>query len=122
MGAKYLYIYIYMPNRPLHSWGPYIWGLIHTITIIDFEDRGMQSYHVNEAIKILKNITHIIPCKKCASHYEAFINQELATGANIYESMTLFKLLVDYHNIVNRKMNKPALSHEEAYNIWVKVI
>lgn len=111
-----------MPSRPSHSWGPFVWGLIHTICIIDFEDRGMQSYHVSEAIKILKNITHVIPCKKCAAHYEAFINQELRSASDFQESMALFKLLVDYHNIVNRKMNKPTISHEEACSIWVKVI
>ena len=108
-----------MPHRPAHSWGPYIWGLIHTITIIDCED---PLYQVDEAIKILRNISNIIPCKKCAAHYEAFVNQELRSTEDFLESMSLFKLMVEYHNMVNRKMNKPTISQEEAYNIWVKAI
>lgn len=110
-----------MPYRTSHEWGPFIWGLIHTVSIIDFDEPQIQREHVDKAINILKNIVNVIPCPKCAIHYQAYIDN-IVTKQNIYDKMELFKIMFEYHNQVNMKLGKENITYELALEKWARVI
>ena len=110
-----------MPHRTLHEWGPFVWGLVHTISIIDFDEPSIQKEHVDKAICILKNMHLVIPCPKCAAHYHTHILQELSK-INIYQNMELFKLTVAFHNEVNKTLGKDVMEYEAALKKWVNII
>lgn len=111
-----------MPCRPIYEWGPFIWGMIHTVSIIDFEDPLIQKEHVDKAIYILKNIALIIPCPKCSLHYQTYIENEVLKNKYIYEKMGLFKMTINYHNEINKNLGKDIIEYEESLKKWVKTI
>jgi hypothetical protein len=106
-----------MPMRAKHQWGPFLWGLIHTVTVIDFEEPQVQEHFVKQAMERLKNVAAFVPCSKCATHYLEHLNQ--LTEEEVIQPMRLFEHMVDFHNQVNKKLNKPQISLEEAKELWV---
>lgn len=103
--------------RPKDHWGPHLWGYIHTICIIDFENN---SEYVEKTIRNLIELTHAIPCPKCIELYIDHL-QKLDT-IDKTESMVLFKWSVELHNAVNRKMRKSEMSYEDALKEWTITI
>lgn len=103
--------------RPKYSWGTQLWGLLHTITIFDFEENVI---HADRCLQMLRGIADIIPCPKCANEYREHL--EALKTVNIYESLSLFKWSVDLHNKVNQKLEKPVMSYEDALKIWARII
>ena len=107
--------------RPKFEWGPSIWSFLHTITIIDYEDKpfgpGNMMYNKN-IIEIIKSIGNIIPCKSCLN----ILNDELKLLDNLdlNESNILFKWSVDLHNKVNKKLGfEYGTTYDEFVN-WIK--
>lgn len=106
-----------MSFRPKCDWGPYLWGFIHTITIIDFDCEQNQKHNSN-VLDVLNGLQNCIPCLKCKTKY---IKQlELLQDVNLDERMVLFRWSVDLHNEVNKKLNKEEMSYEKALETWSK--
>jgi len=103
--------------RPKSQWGTHLWAYIHTITVIDYANC---EYTTNKAIEILKNIKNIIQCPKCVILYEQHL--EKLNSVNPSEPMVLFQWSVEVHNAVNRKLNKPEISYDQAVEIWCNKI
>ena len=110
-----------MPDRPKHAWGSHLWGFIHTISIIDFEDEDVQVRFAKEAIENLRGIGACIPCKKCRTHYDLYFQTEIE-GRDRFGRMELFRLFVEFHNAVNQKLRKPVLEYEDARLLWVNAV
>ena len=109
-----------MPDRPKHTWGPLLWGFIHTISIVDFEEEAQVRF-TKEAVESLRGVGACIPCKKCRVHYDTFFQTEIE-GRDRFGRMELFRLFVEFHNTINQKYGKPVLTYEEAHKIWAKTI
>lgn len=106
-----------MPYREKYTWGEHLWGLIHTMTIIDFEESGP---HNQRIFVCLKGMGAAIPCSICRAHYENEINK--FNFHNLNEPMCLFRWSVDFHNEVNAKLGKPIVTYEEALEKWTRII
>lgn len=109
-----------MTFRPSHEWGPFLWGLIHTITVIDFDEPTAQRRAVEQAIHTLKGLPGAIPCHRCAEHFSKQVQTIDAT--DWLEPMSLFYWTVDVHNAINQKLGKPMMSREDALSKWSKQI
>jgi hypothetical protein len=107
--------------RPHQHWGVPLWSYLHTITIIDSDEPDIQMRESVRAIEILKNLPKIIPCHRCATHFQEFFQTEIE-GRDRYQRMELFDLMVGYHNQINQKLGKPILSVEEARSLWAKTV
>ena len=107
-----------MPYREKYEWGPFMWGLIHTVTIIDFEDDA-QYRAVEHAIQVLKGIPSVIPCHRCALHYQTHVIPQLDVDKWL-EPMSLFRFMVDYHNTVNIKLSRQIYTYDDALLKWGK--
>lgn len=99
--------------RQKDHWGTYLWGYIHTICIIDFQDN--QPF-VDKTIANLIELKNAIACPKCSKFYGEYL--EKLDTIDKTESMVLFKWSVDLHNAVNRKMGKEEWSFEDALKKW----
>jgi len=99
--------------RPKSHWGIHLWGFIHTITIIDYENNEI---YVSKTIENLKALTNAIPCHKCIALYKEYL--EKLDNIDKTESMVLFKWSVDLHNAVNKKHNKMEFTYEQAIAEW----
>ena len=56
-----------MSFRQKDHWGTYLWGFIHTISIVDMEHN--LDYN-KSALAQLKGLVNSIPCEKCKMHYK----------------------------------------------------
>lgn len=102
-----------MSYIPKNSWGSYLWGFIHTITIIDFENNKEYNDKTKEQ---LVNIRDCIPCYKCKNLYKEYL--EKLDNLDMTKSLVLFYWSVDLHNEVNKKLNKPEWTYHQALNEW----
>lgn len=106
-----------MPLRSKHHWGSHLWGFLHTITIVDYNNKDNKK--TNEHIlNILYSITNILPCPTCATGYKNFL--ERLTYLDLSQPMGLFYWSVDLHNYVNSKLNKQQLTYDQAIRKWCK--
>ena len=66
-----------MNDRPIQHWGTSLWTFPHTITIIDSDEPAIQIRDSKRVIEILRNIPMIMPCHKCAEHFQTFFQTEI---------------------------------------------
>ena len=107
--------------RPLHHWGSPLWAYLHTITLIDSDEPAIQIRESVRAIDLLRGIPAIIPCHKCAIHFQEFFQTEI-DGRDRFQRMELFYLMVEYHNRINQKLGKPIMSLDAARSLWAKTV
>jgi hypothetical protein len=69
-------------------------------------------------VEKLKNLALIIPCEHCAKDYIEYINLNLFETLDLTQNNVIFYWTVDFHNAINKKLNKQTLSYIEAENIW----
>jgi hypothetical protein len=108
-----------MRFRSKEHWGVYLWGFIHTITIIDYNETDNEEYGKNIK-KVLKELKDCFPCGMCESEYKKYVKR--LDVINISKPMSLFYWSVDLHNAVNKKLKKVEWTYEMALMKWCKSI
>jgi len=96
-------------------WGPGLWLTLHS---------GATKYPEKPSLIVIEKmknfvlgIPYIIPCENCAEHSRSFIQSKLDQLDTICSSRdNLFNFYVDFHNYVNKNLNKLLFSYEEARN------
>lgn len=98
------------------TWGRHLWYSIHYIAL---GYPASPSKATAEAYKsFFTSLHHVIPCKKCASHYMDHL-QELPIDGYLTDTSSLFEWTVLLHNIVNRQLGKPEMSVANAYSYYM---
>ncbi len=72
--------------RPKEHWGAYLWGFIHTVTIIDFENNVPYHETVMESLKAVYNV---IPCPSCKLMYQEYLSK--LDRIDVRHPMVLFR-------------------------------
>ena len=90
------------------KWGPLFWGALHVAAL------GC-SNHEN-LVNFVECYKAIIPCMSCRQHFEEVLDANPVPAVS--NPAELFAWTVDVHNIVNKRINKPLLTYEEAYQTW----
>jgi hypothetical protein len=104
------------PSDP-KIWGPLIWKYLH-YSSANYPVKPTQQ-QVNDMINFLCSLTITIPCKNCANHYQEYINKYKSQLPEICSDKNkLFNFLVDCHNQVNKRNNKPLISYEESKRMY----
>jgi len=109
-----------MSIRPLHERGTFLWGFIHTITVIDISDADIQKRIVDRVFTMLNQLPQLISCRRCQEHFQGYL--QMISTKDYVKPMALFYFMVDFHNEVNQKLEKPIMSHEDALARWTKTI
>ena len=104
-----------MQYRQKYPWGPPLWEFIHTISIIDFENSKPYNNSVHD---YLMNLENSIPCYKCKALYQEFLSK--LSYLDLSKPMVIFYWSVDLHNAVNKKLNKPEWTYEQALEKWCR--
>jgi hypothetical protein len=104
-----------MNTVAISHWGPYLWGFIHTISVVDEYDNVQQNMHVMAKLRAVKDV---IPCPSCVQKYEEFLKQ--FDFVDVRDPLRLFYWSVDLHNDVNAKLGKPLWSYRQALLKWTK--
>jgi hypothetical protein len=107
-----------MPCRPVYHWGPFLWGILHNLMIIDEEEPLIQEHTVRRMLKHINAAVMVIPCMTCAIHFSTFV-KSLEEDDRRYERMRLFERTVLFHNEINKTHGKRIWSIEEAREYWV---
>lgn len=90
-------------------WGPYFWQTFH------FTAFGYPENPNDEDISAYKNFyihfTKILPCDKCSVSSQEIINVN-DLDESLKSRETLIQWSYDFHNSVNKKLNKTSPSYE----------
>jgi hypothetical protein len=98
-------------------WGPAFWLSLHS---------GAYKYPVHASPIVISRmkgfilgIPYILPCETCSVHASAFIEKNFVNLDEICSGRrALFGFFVRFHNMVNMRYKKPALSYDEAWSIY----
>lgn len=96
--------------------GPPTWAYLHISTA-----------HLPEivspmVIKHIKNsiiaVPLMVPCEKCTIHMGNYIESRMKDITKAKTGSELFKITIDMHNFVNKRLGRSQYSYEEAYKRW----
>jgi hypothetical protein len=85
------------------NWGPAAWRFIHSVCK-SCTDRAA-------VITWLRATLHVLPCPECCIHAQQYIAQNPPE-----DSQDLLKWSFEFHNSVNRRLNRREMSFEDA--LW----
>lgn len=91
----------------IEIWGPNIWGLFHGLSCKIREDKFL--YHKDRLIYVLKNICNTLPCPDCSKDATNLLNSFNFNNIKTKEDFKQF--VFSFHNIVNKKLNKPTYEY-----------
>lgn len=95
-------------SLPPHVWGPSFWNVFHTFSDWYITQRDVVTDIDNAAAWIYCNLPEILPCSMCQIHAGSFVNK--TPGRNSLDCLSFHDLLVDLHNSVNERLDKPQYS------------
>jgi Erv1 / Alr family len=89
-------------------WGASTWKFIHTfiekLKDEDFDELGLEIFN------LIKNLCYNLPCPDCTQHATKFINN--VNVNTLLSKQDLKNLFYLFHNIVNKRKNKPQFKYE----------
>jgi hypothetical protein len=99
---------------PPTEWGPPVWTLFHTfaekINPNKFSELAPQFFFY------IKRICSSLPCPDCSQHATTFLARVNFNGIKNKEDLQ--NLLYIFHNVVNRRKNKPLFNREQVTNVY----
>ena len=97
-----------------NQWGPPTWTLFHTLSEKIHED--MFTKLMPEIIFYMRRISSALPCPECSQHAGQFWKNINFSG--IKNKNDLKNMVCLFHNIVNKRKNKPLFKHEDLSDIY----
>lgn len=94
------------------SWGPATWTLYHAVSFKYPTDPSDDDRH--KAFEFLYGVARMLPCVHCRTHWTEYLEAHVASAYSIHlASRDAFsRFLVDGHNEVNRRLNRPTVPYE----------
>ncbi len=88
-------------------WGPAAWKFFETVAF-GYPDNPTE-FEKQSAFNFFESLRHLLPCAICKEHYD----QNFAKlPVNVDSRDTLSRWVVDFHNIVNKSLNKPLVPYD----------
>tara|TARA_B100000945_G_C20349264_1_gene581392 strand:+ start:376 stop:825 length:450 start_codon:yes stop_codon:yes gene_type:complete len=88
------------------TWGNATWYLIHTLAY-KLNDES----HISDLVLQIYQICDNLPCIECRDHAILLLLKNNYKNINSKQQLILF--LLDFHNAINYKLNKPKFTIEE---------
>jgi len=98
----------------IDKWGPNFWQTLHTITFTYPNYPSKKHQRVYRQVLQLLGMT--LPCQICRVDFLRYMRQH---PPNMTSKYTLSKYMVDAHNVVNEKLNKPILSYDIVQSMYL---
>lgn len=93
------------------EWGTAVWYLFHTLAY-KLNNDG----HVNLLMKQIFNISNNLPCVECSNHANSIL--KTVNYKNIDTREKLIKLMLDFHNILNKRLGTPEFTMEQNNELY----
>lgn len=97
------------------KWGGVYWEYIHLISF-KYPDNPTEN-DITMAKKFINGISDIIPCDICANHFKTNLNKNKITDEILKSRMNFIKWTIDFHNVVNKMLNKKTYTFNESYKV-----
>src|SRR3990167_10277906 len=98
-------------NLAPSSWGPVAWKLLHSVAA-GYPDRATPQEQAS-LTQFIHGLPDLLPCAMCRVHFR----QEIAADPvepHVGSRAAIERWLVDLHNRVNARLEKPQLTRDEA--------
>lgn len=96
--------------------GPAMWFTFHIGSA--HLPETLSPISVSRIKAFINGIPELVPCTECSEHARAFIEDNKSRIDNIKRGDDVFRFYVDFHNFVNRRLNKPQMTYEKAYEMY----
>ena len=104
----------------ISKWGPAAWHYLHAVSF---------TYPVEPTSEVKDNMfvflhsfAKTIPCSKCKTHFETYLNENLKTKSPSLDSRdNLIEFINTAHNSVNKRLGKKIYSLEECKDRFLSV-
>jgi hypothetical protein len=93
-------------------WGPCVWFLFHTLAYKAVPENFAEIK--TELIQYIQRICANLPCPECTQHATEYMKQHSRALSMITTKDQLHQFLVDFHNVVNVRKQKPRFTYEQA--------
>ena len=90
------------------------WNLIHTI----IPKGDINKYQINAFYAFIICLQYILPCQECREHLQYKLKTTCTIDGCGNTSDEIFQWTVKLHNRVNRDLNKPILSIQDAKKMY----
>ena len=90
------------------EWGNAMWYFIHTFS---YKLKDEYSDKANEIMKLYYNLCINTPCPYCSDDAKKTLNN--LNMNKITKKEDLIKVMFEFHNMVNKRLNKPQFTIEE---------
>ena len=97
-----------------YVWGPDAWHFLHCVTLTAPEKFTPDDKKLYK--NFFKSLGDVLPCKICRKHYKQWWSNETFMH-NIHSREDMVRWLIDFHNQVNKRLDKPVLSYRQAMKI-----
>jgi len=97
------------------DWGSCIWFILH-FTARNMPDEIPQNL-VTSYKALMVCLQYLLPCERCRKHLAVNL-VKLHIDDYVWSKSSLFLWTVNLHNTVNKSINKPYISVENAWNIY----
>ena len=96
-------------------WGPKLWEIMHTFSFSYPDTPSLQ--HKQSAFNFFSSIGLLIPCTNCSMHCKEYIYNN---QPNVNSKNDLIMWVFNFHNEVNKRLNKSQYSINDLYNKYDK--
>ena len=97
-----LWVYSEISSKNPKIWGPYVWALLHIISLF-WTNRSNDS-----VVYLIKNIANILPCVECRKHYSELISKFNNELYNLNSINSAVNFVINIREIIgeNKKYNR----------------
>ena len=98
-------------------WGPHGWKFMHYVALgypdlpTDTDKSAYQNFY--------ESLRDVLPCQGCATHYKETILQ-YPVKDHLQDRESLLRWSFEIHNTVNKRVEKPTLTYEDALQLYTK--
>ena len=97
------------------EWSRGLWRFIHCMCSV-YSNTPSEPEKIS-AIKFIESLEYIIPCSECRIHYSNYIkNYNLSDIVSAGQKLETW--FFDFHNDVNKRLNKPLLKRHEFMKMY----
>jgi len=97
-------------------WGPSAWTFLHAVSFA-YPDEPSEE-HKDAALNLFSSLQLLLPCGDCCSHYcSTFQRKDLREHLESRDKFSQW--LVNFHNMVNRRLKKPEFSYDDAKKYYL---
>lgn len=100
------------------KWGTPGWTFLHCVSFTYSKTPTPQERR--DMFAFLRSVGNVLPCKKCRSHYNSYVHTRLqsTTSPALQSRESLSRFVVDLHNDVNRRLQRPVIDYETVRRMY----